>query len=168
MRGERILRNIDAIEVAIVGTAVLQMVDNLKRRAERVRCGPSGFALAMHIENEAPDRRRRIGAIIHQFGPIRVAMFDGIHPEGAQQIERMTRRELSPGESRAQRQRGFDGIALPGQCCLEKVEPGKLGVRRERRTVGDVVGAPGETVIGKNCGAMFWRDEHGGDGKIFA
>ena len=121
----------------------------------------------MHIEDEAPDWRRRIGAIVHQFRPIRIAVFDGIHPEGAQQIEGMTRRELSPGERRAQGQRGFDGIALPGQGCLEKVESGKLGVRRERRTVGDVVGAPRETVIGKNCGAMFWRDEHGGDGKVF-
>ena len=95
LRGKHILRNINAIEIAIVGAAVLQMIDDLERRAQRVRGGPGRFALAMHVENEAPDRRRRIGAIVHEFGPIRIALLDRIHPEGAQKIERMTGRQFA-------------------------------------------------------------------------
>src|SRR5664279_2638684 len=36
LRGERIFWNIDTIEVAVVGAAILQMIVNLKCRAQRV------------------------------------------------------------------------------------------------------------------------------------
>src|SRR3984893_5973305 len=64
LRSKRILRNINAVEVAIIGAAILQMINDLERGAKRVRGGPGGYALAMHVENEAPDRRRRISAIV--------------------------------------------------------------------------------------------------------
>jgi CRISPR associated protein, Cas1 family len=45
---------------------------------------------------------------------------------------------------------------------------GELGIRRKRRTVGDIIGAAGETVIGKDHGAMFWCNQRGGDGEVLA
>ena len=67
---ERILRNIDAVDVPVIGAAILQMIDDLQRRAERVVGWPGRAALAMDIEHEAADRHRRIGAIVDQVVPV--------------------------------------------------------------------------------------------------
>ena len=55
-RGKGIARDIDPVEIAVVLGAVLQMVDHLKRGAERVIGGPDRPRLAMDVEDEAADR----------------------------------------------------------------------------------------------------------------
>ena len=69
----RVLRDVDAVEVAIVFAAVLDVIDDLQRRAQGVRRGPGGLALAVHVEHEAADRHRRVGAIVNELVPVRVA-----------------------------------------------------------------------------------------------
>ena len=64
-------RDIDAVESRIVLPAVLQVVDDLQRRAERVVRRPGRAALAMHVEHEAADRHGRIAAIVRSGRPSR-------------------------------------------------------------------------------------------------
>src|SRR5208283_3243637 len=54
-RGEGIKRDIDAVEVTVVGCAILQVVDDLQRRADGIGRGPRAAALAVHVEHETPD-----------------------------------------------------------------------------------------------------------------
>ena len=49
LAAKRIERHIDAIEVAVVGAAILQVIDDLQRRAQRVVGGPDRAILAMHV-----------------------------------------------------------------------------------------------------------------------
>ncbi len=57
---KRIERNVDAIELAIILAAILQVIDDLQRRAQRVVGRPGRAALAMDVEHEASDRHGRI------------------------------------------------------------------------------------------------------------
>ena len=107
---ERILRNIDAVDVPVIGAAILQMIDDLQRRAERVVGRPGRAALAMDIEHEAADRHRRIGAIVNQIVPIPIAALGDVHAKGRQQVLRMARRKIALGQSvraRAGRRRRY-------------------------------------------------------------
>ena len=54
--GKRIERNVDPVEAAVIGPAILQMVDDLKRGAQSVVRWPGCAAFAMHIQHEASDR----------------------------------------------------------------------------------------------------------------
>ena len=66
---ERVERNINAIEVAVVLLAVLQVVDDLQNGAHVIRRRPNRAALAMHVEHETTDRHGRIAAIVDQIVP---------------------------------------------------------------------------------------------------
>ena len=81
--------NVDPVEIAIIVPAVLQMIDDLQRRAERVRGGVAGVRFAVEIEQEAPDRVGRIETIAEQVLPIVVAILDGVLLEGLEQVARM-------------------------------------------------------------------------------
>ena len=76
---KRVERNIDAIEIAIILPAILQVIDDLQRRAKRIVGRPGRAALAMHVEHEAPDRHGRIAAIVDQIVPVAVAQLGHIH-----------------------------------------------------------------------------------------
>ena len=52
---------------------------------------PERLVLAVHVQHEAADRRRRIAAVVHQVVPVVVAQLAHIATEGLQQIERMPR-----------------------------------------------------------------------------
>ena len=109
---ERVERHIDAVEIAIVRDAILQMIVDLQRGADRVRRGPGRAALAVHVEHIASDRHRRISAIVDQIVPIRIAMLAGVQFERPEQIERVLRRQAALRQHVAQRRR-LPGCALP-------------------------------------------------------
>ena len=90
-RTKAVERNVDAIEIAVILSAILQVIDDLQRRAEGIIGGPDGPAFPMHIEHEASNRHRRVGTIADQVVPVAVAQFGDIHPERGEQILRMTR-----------------------------------------------------------------------------
>ena len=87
--GQRILGNIDPVQVAVILGAILQMIDDLQRGAQRIIGGPGVPAFAMHIQHEAAHRHRRIAAIIDQIVPIAIAQLGDVAAEGFQQIQRM-------------------------------------------------------------------------------
>ena len=90
-RREIVQRDIDAVEIAVIVGAVLQMVQHLQRGAQRVRSRPSVAALAVQIEQLPADRRRRIAAILHQIVPVAVAQLDRVLAERAQHVMAMLR-----------------------------------------------------------------------------
>src|SRR5256885_1116965 len=103
LRGQGVDWNIDTIEFAVVLGAVLQMVDHLQRGAERVIGGPNGLRLAVQVEHETADRRRRISAIVHELVPIGVTSLRDVAAEGLKKVERMPVRETSGLQHRMQR-----------------------------------------------------------------
>ena len=46
---QRVERHIDAIEIAVIVAAILQVIDDLQRGAQRVVGGPGGALLAVHV-----------------------------------------------------------------------------------------------------------------------
>src|SRR5665647_580385 len=87
--GEGVKRNIDTVQIAVVGGAVLQVVDNLQRRADGVGREPSAMALAMHVEHETSDRHRGVGAVPHEIVPVAVAQFGGVETKRLEEILRV-------------------------------------------------------------------------------
>ena len=151
---EGIERNVDAIEIAVILAAILQVIDDLQRRAEGIIGGPGGPALPVHVEHEASDRHGGVGAIADQIVPVAVAQLGHVHAECGEQILRMARREMTCSELRAQGD-GDGVIAVPAeQCRLEPVEQRKLVLRGQRRMVRDIVGGADEFVECENRLAM--------------
>ena len=101
-RGERVLRNIDAVEIAIVVLAVLQMIDDLQRGAQRVVGRPDRAALAMDVADEAADRHGRERAIRDQIVPVAIAQLGDVELERGDQILGVLRRQPALGEHGAQ------------------------------------------------------------------
>ena len=99
---ERIERDIDAIEIAEILAAILQVIDDLQRGAQRIVRRPGGAALAMHIEHEAADRHRRIAAVVDEVVPVPVAQLGHVHAERGEQVLRVARRQAALGERVAQ------------------------------------------------------------------
>src|SRR3954453_4407035 len=65
-RGECIERDVDAIEVAKILSAILQVIVDLQRGAKRIVRRPSGAAFAVNIEHKAPDRHGGKRAVVDQ------------------------------------------------------------------------------------------------------
>jgi hypothetical protein len=91
MPRQQVERQIDAVEIAVIGAAVLHMIDDLQRGAKRVVGGPGRARLAMHVEHEAADRHGRIAAVVHQLVEVAVAQLADVHAEGVEQILRVLR-----------------------------------------------------------------------------
>ncbi len=161
-----ILRDIDAVEIAIIFAAILRVIDDLQSRAKRVVRGPCRFALAMHVENVTADRRGRIRAIMHQLVEIGVARLRRVHAERIEQIERVARRQFARGEHGAQRLGDLDPVVLAEQRRFETVEPRDLLIRRQIRAVGYIVSSAHEIIESKHGRPMLARDQDRGDGEI--
>src|SRR4029078_9895620 len=58
--GKAIERNVDAIELAVILAAILQVIDDLQRRAEGIIGRPGNPALPVHVEHEASNPHRRV------------------------------------------------------------------------------------------------------------
>ena len=122
--GQRIARQVDAVEIAKILAAILQMVVDLQAGAQRVGCRPGRRALAVHVEHEAADRHRRVAAIVNDVVPVLVAQLGHVHPERDQHVERVARRHPALGQRVAQADRFRLAVALAEQFRLEQVELG--------------------------------------------
>ncbi len=78
----------------------------------------------------------------------------------------MLRSEVLFFEHGAQRQRIGGAIVFAKQRRLERVEPGKFGVRLHVRAVGDVVGGAREAIEREDRRAMPRRNQSRSDGKV--
>ena len=162
----RIERDVDAVERAIVFSAVLQMIDDLQRRAQRVGGGPGAAVLAVDVENEAPDRHGRIGAVTDQVVPIAIAQFGGVGAECGEQVLGVAWREITGGERVSQGRCLGTRVLLPQQAGFQAIEPRNLFRCGQDRAVRHVVGGAHEAIERENGRAMPRRDQQRGDGKI--
>ena len=155
--------------MAVVVGAILQMVQHLQRRAERVRWRPGHARLAVQIEQLPPDRRRRIAAIRHQIVPVSVTRFDRVEPERLEQVVAMLRRGPRFGQACAHRQSGRRIAARRAlQYLGHAVEPAQLVFRHQLRVVGDIVGVAREAVERMHMRSQVAPDQPGADRKILA
>jgi hypothetical protein len=89
--GQGIERNVHAIELAVGAGTILQMIDNLQRRAKRIVGRPKSATLAVDVEDETSNRHGGIGAISDQVVPVVIAKLGHVHAEGGQQVLGMPR-----------------------------------------------------------------------------
>lgn len=169
MRRERVLRQIDPVEVAVVLAAILQMIDDLQRGAERVIRRPDAAGIfAMDVADEASDGHRRIAAIVDEIVPVAITQLRHVALEGDDQVARMLRIEAAlatcVAQSACDRRIRF---GLSHKPVIERVQEIELFLRAERGMIGDVVGGANEIIEGEDRRAMTRRDQKGGDGKIF-
>ena len=166
-RAEDVRRQIDAIEIAIILAAILQVVDDLQRCADRIGSRPGRRALAMHVEDEAPHRHRRKGAVRDQIVPVRVAPLDRVEPKSLEQVLRVPRPETAFGPARAAELR-LAGSSPPvgEQGRLHPIQTGDFFLRGQIRVVGDVVGGADKIVERQNDRAVCGANKEGRDGKI--
>src|SRR6185437_16328579 len=68
--GEIRLGQIDAIERAVIGGAILQVIEHLERAAQRIGGRPRRALLAMEVEELASHRRGGVAAIRHEVVPV--------------------------------------------------------------------------------------------------
>ena len=121
------------------------MIDDLQHGADVVGCGPRRPALAMHVEHKAPDRHRRIAAIVDQLVPIGVAMLGNVQRNALSRSWACWGDRLrSASAARRQYRPGYDHRGRAG------LPRGDRGARacpsRSGFVVGDVVGDPHEFV----------------------
>ena len=91
--------------------AVLQMIDDLQRRAQRIVRRPGGAALAVHIEHEAADRHRRIARNNRSDRPSRDSAAWS-HPAGTRSSRSCACRGDRPRSASAARNRTACGIVV--------------------------------------------------------
>jgi hypothetical protein len=166
MRRKRVERQIDAVQAPVILCAILEVVDDLQRGAERVRSRPDRRALPVHVEHESADRRGRKRAIIHQLRPVGVTAFFDVEPKGLEKIERMLGRETVLAELEPQRLSLRIGRAAAAERCVKTVEKGKLALRRKGGMIGDVIGRSHEPIERQDRAATLGADEPRRDGKV--
>ena len=121
--GQDIQRQVDPVEIAIIRAAVLEVVDDLQRRADRIGSRPCRRALPVHVEDEASNRHRRKGAVRHQIIPIRVAPLDRIEPKSLQEVLGVPRRKPALTQRAPQSRRFGSSLQtrLAEQSCLHAI-----------------------------------------------
>ena len=159
MRGKGVERQVNAIEALIVLGAILQMIDDLQRRADSVGGGPHGRIFFVHVENEAADRRRGQSAIVHELGPVSVTVLSRVKPKCFKQIERMFRAQSGLGKLKPQRLGFVRRRPAPGERVVEIVEELELRLWRQRRVIGDIVSRAHEAIEGQDRTAPLLAQE---------
>src|SRR5258708_22638008 len=86
--GEGVKGNVDAVELTVILSAILKVIDDLQRRAERIIGGPGGTTLAGHVHHETPPRHGRIPTITHHIVPAAVTPPGPNHSQPGQPILR--------------------------------------------------------------------------------
>ena len=104
----------------------------------------------MDVKHEAPDRHRRIAAIMDHLVPVLVAELADVHPERDQDVERMARRHRTLCQRAPQIHCLGLAVALAEQFRFEQIEISELVGCGQRRVVGDVVGGSDEIVERKD------------------
>ncbi len=162
-----VLRNVAAVQVAQVLGAILQMVEHLQRGAERVGGPPGGAVLAMQIEHVASDRGRGIAAIIHQLGPVRVAVLRASWRNATSN----SRAWMSSTPERPRDSRSFTALGEPS--ARVPISTSSIAFKRvifcsgrQAGTVGNVVGIAGEGIISMHMLAQPAADQPGADREI--
>jgi hypothetical protein len=157
---------VDPVEALPIGPQVLQVVEDLQGRAERIGWGVGRRILAVETQEEAPDGVGGAGAVAEKLGPIGIARLDGVLPEGVEQEACF--REPGPvvGRNGVERRRFGQGGVARDEGLLHGVEPGELLGRRQEGGVGDVVRRAHEAVEGENRSAFRARQGEGGDGEV--
>ena len=138
-RGKRVEWNVDPVEIAVIVLAVLQMIDDLQRRAQCVIGRPDRAALAVHVADETTHRHRRQRTITDEIVPIAITQFGHVEPERGEQILRMARRKASRSKCVAQLDRDRIFVVAADKASLETIEQAKLLVRRKCSVIGDIV-----------------------------
>jgi hypothetical protein len=85
---------VHAVHRSAVGHQILQVVQDLQTRAERIGGRIGRRILPMHPQQHAPDRVGGAGAVIFEFGPIRVAALGRVLAEGAEHGARFRRADI--------------------------------------------------------------------------
>ena len=156
---KRIERNVDAIERAKILPAILQMIVDLQRRAQRIVRGPRDAAFAMHIEHETPDRHGRVGTIIHEIIPVAIAQLGHIHPERRQEVLGVTWRQLALAQRRPQCHAFANGVVLAEEARFEPVEEVELLLGFQRGMIRHVVRGAHEFVEREDDAAVARMNE---------
>ena len=84
-----VARKIDAVEIAVVFGAVLQVIDHLQGVAKGIRRRVTAAMSAVQVEQEAADRRRRPVAVVNKLRPVRISALHRILVKGGDQVEAM-------------------------------------------------------------------------------
>src|SRR3546814_3300824 len=77
--GEPVLRQVDAIERAVVALAVLQVIEDLQGGAERVGGGVVGRMLAVQVEQVAADGIGREAAVAQELADRKSTRLNSSH-----------------------------------------------------------------------------------------
>jgi len=166
MRGERVMREINAIERLIILAAILKMIDHLQRRAERVIGGPCARGIfAMHIEHEATDRHRRITAVVDQLVPVLVTQLGHVASKRDKQIARMLTIQSALFADAAQTRRDILIGTNAHQRVVQPVQQRKLLIAAQGWVIRNIVGGANEIVKAHDRRAMTGH-KNGRDGKI--
>src|SRR6478752_4067741 len=160
-------RPADAIELAVILAAILQVIDDLQRRAEGIIGRPGNPAFTMYVEHEASNRHGRVCAVADQIVPIAVAQLGHIHAERGEQVLCVARGELTGAELRAQGDTDAVLIAPAEQCRLEPVKQRELILRRKVGMVRDIVRSADEFVECEDRRAMARMNQPRRHGEIF-
>ena len=165
-RAHEVLRQVAAVKVMQVLLAILEMVEHLKRRAERIG-GCVGVArFAVDVEDVAADRHGGDAAVVEQLVPGRVAALGGVLTEGDEQVCGVAGIDAGFGEAHAKAGSAWRAaVALPEQHRLHMVEARDLVGRLQVGAVADVVGIAGEGVVGVDVAAEVRADDDA-DGKV--
>ncbi len=165
-RVQQILRQIAAVERGQILRPVLQMVQHLQRRCRarpRADASPPGLRRAGRARAARPASPNS-GNTRTARPSSRSAAWSrpgGRRPAGR---SRMPRRDAGLGEASPQHGRARrSGLALAEQHRLHHVEPMHLVLRRQHRTVGDVVGVAGEGVERMHMRPQARRDQRRAD-----
>jgi hypothetical protein len=159
---------IDPVEQAIVIGAILQMVEHLQRRTERVGGGPCLAALTVKIEQLPSDRRSRVATIRHQIVPAVVAQLHRILAKRAQHVVAVPRGHPRLDQASTH---CLSGRGIFTRRTIEDgghaIEAANLFIGSQRRVIGDIVGVSGKPVKGVHVRPQVAADQQGADRKIF-
>ena len=120
----------------------------------------------MNVEHETSDRHRRQSAIIHQFAPVAIAAFRDVEAKCGKKIARVDLAETARRQRLAQGDGFGFRVPLADQRRLERFEPVELGLLRQGRMIGDIVGFSREPIEGEDGSAILRCDKARGDGEI--
>ena len=139
--------------------AVLQMIDHLQGGAQRVVGGPQRRRLAVHVEHEASDRRGGIATVVHELGPVCIALLGDVATEGFQKVERVLVGEVARLQDSAQRHAFCAVSTLAAQRCFHPRQLIELLRGSGAGMIGHIIGSAHEAIEGQNWRACLAADE---------